>query len=705
MTDDQDTDKRLSKLNSLYRDSDTADKSLFAEQRSNILLYIGQHYNQKDSALRGLIRNLKDIPAEKKLRLTKNHLGVICDRLINYTVTGHNPDVIVQEKHKMEVQDRQAAKVAQSVWNKIKDVTKFDELIDDFAFDFIVGGEVAAFVSFDPGKGEMVDQHVVDELGNVVEVKKGFTGDINIERFESFNLLRDPQAKNWNDSGFFIYRKMVDVEPLKKQFAGDEDLVKKITKSSEDTFQVFDAQKGSYSLSSKDKVLTKLILYRPCEEYPDGYYINYTSEVILSEGSLNGVWPLVYRPYTKVSTSPRGYSIIKRLRPGQAEVNRIGSCMAESQLNFKDRLIIQNGSKISNGGNIAGAVAIRVSGAAPQIMQGQSGDKYLGVLAAQIDELYKLANLQLEEEEAIPNTDSNSLLYASMRHKKKFTQKSNIFESFMREVCEVALETAKLFYHDAHLVESVDKKDLINIQEFKNISKLCYSLETKSTSGDVEEVLGQQSSIQHALQYAGLPPEQAAVLISNMPYLKDSILAQEITADYRACEDIFAATERGDYIEVSKYENHTYMVKRITTRIKESSYRYLDPNIQNMYQQRLQEHDNFLTQKAEALARSEAGFIPSGGALIPVSLYLDAANASKRARVPHDALVWLYKKLYEQGSLIDQQQGLHNDGATINLSSQFADHMGIPNQPPQQSNTQHFMPNSVQPTEGDMNGY
>lgn len=697
---EQDPGKLLAKLNGMYTDADSADKTLFAEQRSNILLYIGQHYNQKDSALRSYVRDLKDVEPQKKLRLTKNHLGIVCDRLMNYTITGHSPDVVIQEKHKMEVQDRQAAKVAQSVWNKIKDVNKFSSKIDDFAFDFIVAGEMAAFVSFNPNKGDIVHQEVVDEVtGEVVGRKRGFTGEVDIERWESFNLLRDPQVKNWEESSYYIYRKMDDVATLKSQFKGNDEIVEKLTKSSEETFTVFDAQKGSYALSGKDKVLTKMFLYRPCEQYPDGYYITCTSDVILTQGSLNGIWPLIYRPYTKASGSPRGYSIIKRLRPSQAEINRIGSSIAESQLNFKDRLIIQNGSKITNGGNVAGAQAIRVSGAAPQIMQGQSGDKYLSVLSHSIDELYQLANLTLEEEERIPNTDPNALLFASLKHKKKFTQKSSIFESFLVELCEVAIETAKLFYHDAHIIEAIDKKDYINIQEFKNISKISYSLEAKSSSGDVDSVLGQQMAIQHALQYASLPPAQAAMLVSNMPYLKDSAMAQEITADFRACEDIFAAIERGEYIEVSKYENHDYMTKKITNRMKESSFRYLAPNIQQMFQQRLQSHDQFLTQKAEALQRAEMGLIPSGGALIPVALYMDANNASKRVRLPHDALEWLYKKLYEQGGLRDELMG-QNDGNIIDLGNQTQPMDMLSQQMSPNFNTQHLMPNPTQPVGG-----
>lgn len=694
------SDNILSKLNTLYSESDTADKAIFAEQRSNCLLYSGSHYQKNDSALGSFIRGAKNIPQEKKLRLTKNHIGAICDRLINATVTGQNPSVSIQARHKMEIQDKKAADIASGVWNRIKTFNKMEDLTSDFAFDFIVHGEMAAFVHFDTTKGDYLGMaEVIDgATGEVIGRKPKFSGENVIKRLESFNLLRCPSARSWSTSPYIIHREMVDIEHLKLMVDGDNDKIAKIQESSDETFTVFDAQKGSYTQTGKDKVLVKHLFYRQCEKYPEGYYYLYTSDLIIAEGTLNGVFPIVYRPYSNVTTSPRGYSVIKRLRPCQAEINRIASTIAMSQVYFRDRMILLNGTKIANAGTMAGAVMMRVNGTAPTIQQGQSGEKYLPMLDNQIAEMYQLALLQQEEEEKVPNTDAMAMLYRSSKDKKKFSQKSAVFDSFLREICEVSLETAKLFYTDEHLVPSVDRKDYVNIEEFKNITKMDYSVEIKSGTADIESTLGQTMAINHAIQYSqNLTPEQSAILLANMPYLKDSDLAQEITADYRAKEDVFAAIERGQPVEVLNYDNHKYFIKCISNRMKESSFRFLNPQIQQLYRDRLAQHEQVEADNAEKIRRSQSGFIPAGGALIPVQLYMDPSNASKRIRLPHDALVDLYKKLNEQGSLQQDMQGIGNEGAMADIA------MMMPQQSPNQF--QDTQATSLQPETGAFNGY
>jgi hypothetical protein len=697
-------DNELSKLNQLYMDADNADKALFSEQRSNCLLYVGQHYSKQDSALNHYIRGQKSLAPEKKLRLTKNHIGAICDRLINSTVTSHSPSVLIQPKHKMEIQDKKAADIASGVWSRVSTFNRFSDSIPDYAFDFIVGGEMASFISFDPSKGEYLGEaDVISEAGELLGKKPKFSGEVVIEKLETFNLLREPGARSWETAAWIMTRKMVPIEKLKAQFGEDEDKVSKLSSAQDETFIVFDSQKGQYTQSEKDKALVKQIFYRPCEEYPEGYYKLFTSDLLLAEGTLNGIFPIVFKPYTKVTTSPRGYAIIKRLRPCQAEINRIASTIAMAQLyGFRDRLMIQNGSKLSNGGTMGNAVVMRYSGAMPQVHQGQSGEKYLPMLSQQIEEMYRLANLALEEEEKTPTTDSMSLLYRSLKDKKRFSQKSDQFESFVKEVVEVSLKTAQKFYTEEHIVHAVDKKDLINIAEFQNITNFDYSIEIKSISQDIDSTLGQAVAIQHAIQYGqNLPPEQLAILVANMPYLKDSHMTQELTADLRAVEDVFAAIERGEDIGVLESDNHDYFIKRISNRMKESSFRYLHPFIQNLYRERLQQHEAIKAEQAEKIMRAQQGMIPAGGALIPVSLYLDPDNASKRVRLPHDAVTWLYKKLSEQGSLQSEMQELGNEQAIADIAGMLPQ---MPEQTPDLFSQDDTMLNSLQPGAGEFNG-
>lgn len=71
MKTDDDRADQLNKLNEMYRDSDACDKAIFAEQRSNILLIAGDHYNKRQSNLFRRIRDNRELTYEQRLRLTK----------------------------------------------------------------------------------------------------------------------------------------------------------------------------------------------------------------------------------------------------------------------------------------------------------------------------------------------------------------------------------------------------------------------------------------------------------------------------------------------------------------------------------------------------------------------------------------------------------------------------------------------------------
>ena len=158
-----------------------------------------------------------------------------------------------------------------------------------------------------------------------------------------------------------------------------------------------------------------------------------------------------------------------------------------------------------------------------------------------------------------------------------------------------------------------------------------------------------------------------------MPYLQDTNLFDDATIDYRSFVDVSLALERGEQPPVSEYDNHKYFIKKLTNRMRESSFAFLEPQIQELYQKRLQTHMDIESQQAENLQRLEQGFIPSGGGLITIPSVKN--NDGKVIRVPYDALEWLFVKLNEQGSLNEEITTL-NQG----VASQIADKI-LPAQP------------------------
>jgi hypothetical protein len=651
---------RLEKLNSLYNDSESVDKDLFSEQRSNWLLYIGHHFNRHAGNLQKFARSMGHSNESRKgLRIVKNHLGSICDKLAAHVVLNHNPDVYIEAKDKAEVQDRKAADIANSVWAHIKKENKINEIKDDFANDFVVGGELAAYVGWNPSMGNSlgIEAEINQETGEIISTKPKYSGEVEIKRIETFNLLRDPAGKTWDKCRWVIHREMIDKKDLVASFEHVRDIYNQLEDDSQEDFMVFDGYRGTYSKTGREKVLVKKIFYRPCSKYPEGYFIFFTSVAIIAEGSLHGKFPIVYRAFQKVNTNPRGYSVIRRLRAPQIEINRIASYISESQINFRDKLLISSGTKLSHGGTANGVAGIKYSGKEPIPLNGQSGEKYLSTLDHAISELYKLSHVREEEEDKVPTSDANSLLFASLKDKKKFSAKSDIFEAFLRELCEASVECAKTYYTEENLIPMLDQRDRVNIAEFKNIDKLSYSLSVKSLSEDIQSMLGTQISVQHVLQYSqNLPENITAQLIASMPFLKDSNLAEEITADIRAVDDVFASLERGEYIPAIPEDNHQLFIKKIANKIKTSAYRYLEPQIQQLYMQRYQQHKQFSAQLAQQKLMEGMGMIPAGGALVTISGIKDAEGNA--LRIPVDAIMHTVERLNTQGSLQNQMREL-----------------------------------------------
>ncbi|MFA9263200.1 MAG: hypothetical protein ACEQSB_07765, partial [Undibacterium sp.] len=63
--------KTIDDLNRLYNESEQINQGLFAEQRTNVLLNIGEHYNKKGSMFWSRIRDARNLTEEQKIRITR----------------------------------------------------------------------------------------------------------------------------------------------------------------------------------------------------------------------------------------------------------------------------------------------------------------------------------------------------------------------------------------------------------------------------------------------------------------------------------------------------------------------------------------------------------------------------------------------------------------------------------------------------------
>lgn len=669
-------------LEALYADAAGCDEAVFAEMRSNVLLKSGDHYNRRNSSFFKRIRDAKELTEQQKLRLTKNHIQRIT-KIYEENILSLAPGIAFTPAQESELQDQKAAELHQAVWQDAKERHDLDSLVDDWCGDFVGCGEVATKIFYDPSAGHIkaYEQEVdaegmpcCDENGMPARGRPIYSGDLVFETVHGFNLLRAPEAKELRKSPYLIIRKMVDRDVLLAAFGGDPEKEKLIAAGADETYVIFDTAKTGYRRTDSE-VLVKEYYFRSCPLYPRGYFYITTKDGILAEGELpGGVFPIAVKPFEKFPTSPRGQSPIKVMRPYQAEINRASSKIAEHQITLgDDKLLIQNGTKVSAGVALPGVRSINYAGMPPSVVPGRTGEQYLAYLQAQIAELYAVMGVPDDTVEAQNGiVDPYSLLFRAASQKKKFSRYVRRFEQFLVEVAKIYIQLAKIHLSDDAFIKSVGRKEAINIQEFRASDDLSYQVAVEAQSDDIETKLGKQLVLNQALQYVGnkLEREDIGKLMRAMPYGNIEESFSDLTIDYDAATNDILALDRGETPLVHEYDNHVYLVKRLVARMRQADFDTLPEEIRRNYLIKIRMHEEANVQQIAELQAAQNEFIPTGGYMVTVDLYVsDPKDPAKtrRARLPYEAVQWLINRLEDQGKTLDDLESM-NQGAMAQMA-------------------------------------
>lgn len=698
----------IAELNRLYSDGETCDKELFSEQRSNILLSSGDHYAKKHQGWWNRLREARFLTQDQKLRIVKNHTHKIVRTYVN-NIVSMAPQVTPVPVDERDLRHVKTAELNKAVWEYAKEKHNLRARIQAWAKDFVEVGEVFTELIFDPNAGKFqgyeqevdeMGQPMFDEMGQpVASDRPVFTGDVVFKPVLAANVIRSAEAKTMDESPFLCIREMVPVADLKNMVKGDEEKEKMIVASQDDTFFVFDITKSNYNVS-KNQAMVKRFYFRPCVKYPEGYYYITVESGILFQGSLPfSIFPIVYEGFDEIATTPRHRSIIKQLRPIQSEINRASSKMAETQITLgDDKVILQNGSKVTTGPQLPGIRTMFVTGQAPTTMPGRTGDQYLPYLQAQISELYQVANVA-EDSELKPGTDPWANLFGSIRDKKKFAIYAEKFENFLRNVAQTYLELAKNYFDDNMLIPAIGRSEYINIAEFRSQDPLCVRIKVEPMNDDLNTMMGKTLQYNHILQYVGnqLSKDDIGKLLRDMPFANSEAAFDDFTLDYDTATNIILAIDRGDQVMPQKTDNAEYILKRLSARQKKPDYQMLPPPTRMAYDNLIAIYEKIMADQAATLKAAQAQFIPSGGAMIKVDYYIpDPTNRTRsiRATVPAESVDWLIKQLAAQGSaqetLMQQTPNVQTDIASMMLKQ------GAMQAPPPQMPMQGLIPGSPQ---------
>lgn len=684
--------KSIEDLNRIYSEAEEVDRELFAEMRSNLLLIAGEHYSKINARIASQVRQTNKTPPsqDQKLRLTKNHCHKV-HRTYMTNILSEVPGTTVKPQRDKELQDQKDAELNLAVWQDVKHRHKLKRKTKEWCSQYTGIGEVCVKVFWDPNAGQFKGYGPkLDEMGAPVMKETGeidpmtgqpvmipeedtenpqFTGDFVYEDVFGFNLLREAGCESMDDPDkAWIVRKMVDTKELKKRYSKDPDKVTKIQESSDRTYIVFDANKGTYH-KKKGETLVKEYYWRPCLAYPEGYFVYATDTVVLEEGPLPfGLFPLKWAGFDKYASTPRGRSIIKVVRPYQAEINRASSSMATAQVTMgDDKLIYSSGAKMAPGALLPGVRGIAVTGGmAPVVLPGRSGAQYLDYVNQQTAEMYSVVMMdEMTVTDKSGQLDPYALLFKSASQKKKYEVYTDNFEEFLVSVTELTLELAKHYLPDDMLISAVGRRETINIPEFRKTTPLAYQIVVEPQSETLETQFGKQLTFQHVLQYVGkqLDPKIIGKLIKNSPFANYDDSFDELTIDEDIAKNDMLALERGEPVEPTPYVDPTYMARKLTFRKKQPDFRYLDPLVQQSYAQLIQAYEAIAAEQAAKIAAAKNEYIPVDGALVTCDFYVpdptNPDNQAKRAKIPQRALEWLLKRLEEQGITLDKLEGMN----------------------------------------------
>lgn len=658
---------KLSDLLSKHRESVEADKQWTAEIRSNVLLMSGDHYAKTNHKAFERIREVKDLSKDQKVRLTKNHIGVI-GKIYANNILSVAPGITVEAKNQSEIQDRKAAEMYQAIWEDAKERHNFDELVSDWADEFFLG-EVACklywdetagtFLGYDQAVDEM-GMPVLDEMGQPVadETKPKFTGDILVERIFCANLKRAPEAKTLDESPYLILDKMVSVKNLKKSFP---DKAVQIKESEDRTFMVFDfGAEGGYRKSDKNETMIMEYYHRPDGEFPNGYYAIYTEDVILDEGELpkdydgKPLFPIVTQFFEKIATTPRGRSLIKQLRPYQVEINRCASKIAEHQMTLGDDKVVSiNGTKMSSAGQAPGVRHYSVSGGGVQVIPGRNGAQYLEYMNSQISEMYRVGMVE-EDLQFKQGQDPFTTLFQSARQRKMFSRYTMRFENYLQKFAKLYFRMAKTYFTEDTVVALIGRGERVNIKEFKSASDLSLQIKVVPRSDDVTSQMGKQMVLNSIVQYAGsgMSKEDLGKIVKEMPFASVKTAFDDMTLNSRVADNIILALDRGEDVEVYEEDDNVYIISRLGDRMRQPDFKYMSDYVKTLYNMQRQKRGMIIEMQRQKIAAQNAGMIPVTGAMIGVDMYVTDPKdpvKSRRLRVPSDSMAWLIKRIEEQG--------------------------------------------------------
>lgn len=683
--------RSLEDIRLLLADAETIDAGHFAEQRENILFVAGKHYVLDD------YDNLMDpVVGDNDFYAINNHIGRIAE-IKTMQIMQAVPNIQVLPQNPKQIQDQKSAELFNSVWQYIYKTENLKNTFHLLSKDFIELGECVCLIKWNTNKNqELVDYnspnspiHIEGKEGsdlnypslntalqplNKVSPQQGkwpqdkpnsiFLGGFDFQRVFPTNLLRPSQNTTIESCPWLAITSLVPPEWIKDTFNIDiTDNYLSSYGNIEHQFFVF--QEDSlipYSLSANKARLNEMF-FRPCPWLPYGRYIMTCGDYLLQDTELPfGIFPIVYAGYRNSQTSARSYSILNDLKPFQRQINR---CITESirhQMSIgSDKLLLDSEASVSDSSIIPGIQSIKYNsrmGEKPTILAGRAGDQFMGTLTNQINQMYAVANIKYELVESGIQRASQSIkdpynaLFEQMNERQDNVIYNDKMEKMITDIAKTTLKLARYYLSDEHVIPMIGRNERVNIAEFRLKNDIDQRICLLPRSDDAVSVMGKQLALMQTLQYAAnvLPMESIGNIIENMPFFNKEQISAPLTQDYENSVNMILALDRGEPWQADQQDNTPNMISQLTMRMRQSDFKFLEPQKQRNYVVTLQQYQQIMQQKQEEIKRQQMQEIPTHGAYVRTGAKYPQKTKSgntvmKDLYMPQSTIEWMVEFL------------------------------------------------------------
>jgi hypothetical protein len=334
-------------------------RDFFQIQMDNLLLFKGIHWLSADRQANRIL-DRQGFPNTRNPRVVINHLADFTTQWVS-RLTRYRPAVAIYPARSAQ-EDADDAKIAKDVLDYIWYENRIDEILQEFARQLKIFGEVYMWILWNPQKGDVHPDYaqarlqnravpILDSQGEPIKNNKGdpmnmdstvHIGDLEYVIDAPWHVFDQP-CRNRREIDWSIRWYLKDVEYLRAKYPDQADKIK------ED--MDINSMYTGYRLDvgrMKNQVVVYELYHRSHEFMEKGRFIKRIKGCILENSDLpfeHGKIPYVYMADIEIPDQIRGMSFFQQLFPIQHQINACASLIYKSLVLFSHpKMVIQDGS-------------------------------------------------------------------------------------------------------------------------------------------------------------------------------------------------------------------------------------------------------------------------------------------------------------------------------------------------------------------------